>query len=373
MDSQFERLNSVVFGLLEEAPFYGSIMLNLKWVVTDKMPYHTACTNGQSIFFHPSFIDAIKDKHLKMVCAHEVQHVIKKHMLRRNMREMVKWNMACDHNINLELMEYKVGEMPEGDYKGLADPKYKNWLEEDIYNDLPDPPKCYIDIGGFEDFPKDENGNPMSAEEISQIIDGMIERAAKIAKDAGKFSANLEDFLAKNRESKVDWRARLRHIVSPIFPKNVSWEKPNRRLISSGWYLPSVIKDGIGDICCVGDSSGSMSDEELSVVFTEINYILSECTPDRTQFILFDSVPYHNEVLLAGETLDSKYARFNVSRGGTDFAAAFEVIEGDPRCVIVVTDGECSYDNIKKPRCPVIWCLTTDVKPPWGEIIKVEV
>ena len=43
-----------------------------------------------------------------------------------------------------------------------------------------------------------------------------------------------------------------------------TWLKPNRRFIAQGLYLPSLYNPCLDEIAVVTDSSGSVSDEELT-------------------------------------------------------------------------------------------------------------
>ena len=61
--------------------------------------------------------------------------------------------------------------------------------------------------------------------------------------------------------------------------------------------------------------------------------------------------------------------------GGTDFRPPFEYVEREgitPACLIYLTDGYGPFPQ-NPPPYPVLWAMTTDVVPPWGEYVKVEV
>lgn len=367
-----EKIQNVAINLCSGFPFYGRCFCCLKWAFDDNMPMKTAATDGENIWFDSDFVDKMSEKQLAFVILHEIHHLIKKHIFRRRTRKPMLWNIACDHQINLELKKHHEKLEPPP-IEICADPKYDGWFEEQIYSDLEkNPPPNYASYqDGCGTFIE---GIGVSPEELNRRIDKMIEGAAKIAKDRGNLPGYLSDFIIKNRESTISWKSKLRRIVAPVLPKNPSWNSPNRRMVHHGWYIPSIIKDGVGKIAILGDTSGSMSDEEVNVIFSELNAILSECTPDECQFILFDSEPYYSEVLRAGQSLDlSNKRKFEVRRGGTHFAAAFKAIQGDPKIVIVVTDMECYFNDIEIPRCPVVWVATTDQVAPFGETIKVEV
>ncbi|MHA2501978.1 MAG: VWA-like domain-containing protein, partial [Candidatus Kariarchaeaceae archaeon] len=59
-------------------------------------------------------------------------------------------------------------------------------------------------------------------------------------------------------------------------------------------------------------------------------------------------------------------------RGGTSFIPVFQWVEnrGDiPDLLIYFTDGYGSYPP-SEPGYPVVWVMTTDHMPPWGDLIE---
>jgi hypothetical protein len=97
------------------------------------------------------------------------------------------------------------------------------------------------------------------------------EQASWSAKACGREPAEIERPLERSRQSEQDWRAILRYFIMAMNPLDYRWAPSNRRFISSGLYLPSVERSGVGDIVMVVDTSGSIGTQELEQFAGEIN------------------------------------------------------------------------------------------------------
>ena len=74
--------------LMLRHPFFGSCAAGLNFVETDKVP--TMATDGRSILWNRAFVDSLDKDHVMGVIAHEVLHVVFKHMLRMGKRNPQK-------------------------------------------------------------------------------------------------------------------------------------------------------------------------------------------------------------------------------------------------------------------------------------------
>lgn len=364
-----DKIDMIIGNLISEFPFYGRAALYLHWDVKDDLNPPTAATNGKSVFFHPDFLKERADGELIYVAIHEIEHVVRKHIIRKRGRDHLRWNIACDHSINTDLDRYIMKSTSK--LKTLndlyKDPKYLDWVEEDIYNDLDENVEFKSHSTGM--FEGDSELSEAEEAEEHRRINRIIEAAAKAARDAGKLPGHIERLVAQIREPKVNWKQKLRMFLSPIFPREVSWARLNKRAIARQIYMPGINKTGMGKVAILVDTSGSVSDKEISAFINEMNYIIGEIQPEETQIIYFESYPWLEEKYYAGETLQIPS---NVHRGGTNFQRAFEEIKGEPKVVICLTDMYDSF-SFKQPACPTLWVATSDIKAPWGETIKIEI
>lgn len=121
-----------------ELPWYGATTMSSPRRERDDIP--TACTNGNAIMYNPAFFEQyeMRMKQVAFVFAHEVEHIVRRHIQRRGGRDPHLWNVACDHDINLSLIDMGL-EYPtdaEGNFIGLADRRFRGMSAERIYNIL---------------------------------------------------------------------------------------------------------------------------------------------------------------------------------------------------------------------------------------------
>lgn len=381
------RITKARIRTMVKEPFFGSLLLGLD--MEEVRWCETAATDGVRIVYNPDFINTLSDPELDMVLAHEVLHVVFKHHLRRQKRDPEQWNVAGDFAINLVLKD--CGYTLPKDV--LFDPQYKDLSTEAIYDRLPPPPpkggkqggpgdggqgqgQPVYDpsrLGGVMDQPapdgKEMGQEQAKAEEMR--VDAKVAQAAMAAKARGKLPGSLQGFIHDVLHPKLDWREVLRRFVQETMnPSDFTWSRPNRRALADGMYLPGTLKEAVGEIVVVGDSSGSVSDHELAQFFGEMGSIVEEVKPERTHIIMCDSAIGWTGTFEAGDELDYKVIR--MGRGGTSFAPPFDWVRKNdihPKALIYLTDLECSFP--KEPDYPVLWISTTKRKAPWGETIQL--
>ena len=92
--------------VLIKYPPFGSFLANLPFIEDYTCLYKgkpTAATDGNAIHFHPDFINSLNEKQQIAIFAHEISHVVLKHLERRTGKDPELWNIACDASINENL------------------------------------------------------------------------------------------------------------------------------------------------------------------------------------------------------------------------------------------------------------------------------
>ena len=196
-----------------------------------------------------------------------------------------------------------------------------------------------------------------------------IKQAAEAAKAQGKLPGNLESLLGDIVEPKVNWKERLARFLRNNNKSDYSWQKPNRRFIGQGLYLPSMYAPSIEEIGVITDTSGSRTDEELNQDLSEISAMLIDANVDNVHFMQADTE------VTAEETFTRESLPLKVTmqgRGGTRFGPAIaEMADKHPNisCLIYLTDLEAN-DFGTQPHFPVVWVSNYAEEAPYGEIIK---
>jgi predicted metal-dependent peptidase len=384
-----KKIEKAKVGLYLDAPFWASIALRLE-LVEDKagLITQTMATDGKQIVFYPPFVDQLSLDECKGVLAHEVGHVILLHPFRRQKRELKKFNIACDYAVNpLLLSTFK---LPAGH---LDNSTYHNMEAEAIYNALPPEPKpkkgqgqpqgegqqqgqqpCPDPggTGGVMDYPG--NSTQTKQAELEQKMYNV--QAAQIAKRQGNLPAGLDRLIEELTEPKLDWKEILARFVDSNSRNDYTWKLPNRKFITSGFFLPRLQSPELGHVVCLIDASGSVSGDELKALVSEVQGMLELYTA-QLSIIFFDTST--SDILEITDDTELKGLKILRMGGGTDYRPPFEKVikEGlDPIAIIVLTDGCCNSFSTD-PQAPTLWIINNkryfrEFKPPFGETLYME-
>lgn len=313
--------------------FYASILYQMPMVV--KNDISTMATDGTSIFYNEEFTDALTEPQLDGVKVHEALHRVLKHHLRMGKRDHQLWNIACDYAINPIILASDLV-LPDG---ALVDARFKDMSAEKIYDILQSESK---------DKPQDGNGNSgngsgqpqaqawgnvdapqgMSEDQVKQqeaTIDAQTMMAVSSIKNRGEIPSSIKDIIKAMERSQIDWVDVLRRFVGGDQPQDYSYRRPNRRQ----WYLNEVITPtsnmvGCGHVVVAIDTSGSVSNKELSYFLGELNEITKKCGADSVTVIQCDADIQDVKRYEKGEDIE----KFSVvGRGGTCVMPVFNYID----------------------------------------------
>ena len=410
--------------LLLNQPFFGTLCLRLKLEMSTSFP--TMATDGRRLVYNPGFVEKLTPAELEGVLAHEVMHCALAHHCRRGDREAQLWNRAADYAINPILIgngmslpkdalidsqfadlaaeeiyarlskqergsdtsqsQPESSEQPSTNGSGAGSAQASSTgTEQDTSSAQTEPqmgfPAASADPGraregGFGEVldAVGEDDKPASHAELSrQMHEWAIaaDQALRSAKGCGREPGGMERPLQDARESKQDWRAILRDFIAASNPSDYRWSPPNRRFVSSGLYLPSVERSGVGEIVIVVDTSGSIGEQELEQFAGEINAIASEAQPRAIHVIYCDAEVESVEEFSPSEpiTLSPK------GGGGTDFVPPFRWVDEkglQPKCLIYLTD-LCCHSFPEPPEYPVLWVTDSHRAAPFGETLAIRI
>ena len=391
------RLQKARTTLLLDHPFFGSLLFRLKG--RESRSIKTMATDGISLFFNPDFVDTLNAATLCGVLAHEVLHPGLQHHVRRSGRNPKRWNEACDYAINPILLDAGL-HLPEG---VLVDDRFREMSAEQIYNQLqteaeqepgdqddmqetegdgaasphaspgdsgvPSAPETDGGIGQVLDAPEADEETP-TAEEQAREWSVAVNQAVTVAKQAGKVPAGVERSLDGAAQSAVDWRELLRRAWSETTPADYSWMRPNRRHIWTGFYLPGVVREGVGGVAIAVDCSGSVNSRQLRLFEAEVRSILEGQRPQRVYVLYFDAVVHKVETFEAGHQVSLN----PVGGGGTEFGPCFEWLGEHgvrPQTLVFLTDLYGSFPD-SEPEYPVLWASTGGRRVPFGQVVPMQ-
>ena len=169
----------------------------------------------------------------------------------------------------------------------------------------------------------------------------------------------------------ANWKAVLARFLRANNKSDFTWVRPNRRFIGRGMYLPSLHNPCLEEIAIAVDTSGSISDDELTQFTAETSHILHELAPERVQFIQCDA-EVNETTEYTRESLPLKVTY--KGRGGTEFTPVIDYLkENHPNvaALVYLTDLECSEFG-DEPHFPVLWVTTNATEAPYGEVIQMQ-
>lgn len=356
--------------LVLDQPFFGMLVLSqLRFVLREDLPAPMA-TDGKCVYFRSAEVVKWSMNEVCAVICHEVLHAANGHVWRRDEREKMKWNMACDYAINTVIEECGMT-LPQ---EALLNAAYSGKSAEAIYRLLPN--TSSKKSGGWEDLLEGatgEDGKPLTEAQKEAEVRGWqqaVQQAVMASKMQGKVPAGLERMCGEVLKPKCDWKALLARFVQNSTKSDYSWKRLNRRYLAAGLWLPSLWSESTRPIVVAIDTSGSVGEEELKVFVAELNGIVNEAKPERVYVVWADAAVAGVQVFEQGEelVLEAK------GGGGTDFRPVFEWVrtcEEDVACVVYLTDMYGTFPEVA-PEVPVMWVAVSEVVGPFGETIRLE-
>ena len=358
--------------LILDHPFFGTAVSRRPIQYGDEVPTAGMSATGQ-IMLNPEWVEPLTVKEIMFLLAHEAMHYMLSHALRRQHRDHRAWNVACDKVINDTLIDAKVGEFIDGGVT-LEDARFG--ASEQFYDENDDD----IGDGGIgEDVGDivDENGQPLDDATVQQLqTQAKIEaiQNAKLAKQTGKLPESIERLVEEMINVVTPWHEKLERYMSAKIRDGYSWNRPNRRFVGQGMYLPGYdYVPRMGEVVIAVDTSGSLDSKELALFQGHINRIVDTCTPEKITVLYCDYA-------IGGTTEytpdDLPIVLKPVGGGGTSFKPVFKWLDsydGDVECLIYFTDGWGDQDELDQlsitGKIDTVW-LTTDKEDfPFGEVI----
>lgn len=372
--------------MLFKYPFLGHMAISMEFIESKEIP--TAATDGVRIYWNRSFFEGLTKKQIVFIIAHEILHAVYEHVGRRKSRDPGLWNMAVDYVVNSTIIEEinkkamqdgtGIATMPEG---GLLSDKYTHEMSADEVYVLLQKSGCEVQMPL--DTHLDENGQPnggksgsgtepgsvpgveltadtrnglpsLNEQEMEAIRDKVREMAMNAMQAAGDAPEGIKRALNNLIEPKLDWRELIDLTITSMFSDDYTYAKPSRRSGDNWGRVNSIIRPGVTDgemveAVCAIDASGSMSDEQIRDLLSEIQGIMSMFDNWKLTLMTFDADVYNVEEFTPKNVYDfNKYVCERVyGGGGTSFEKVYEYIRKNmdptPEKLIMFTDGMPNY------------------------------
>ena len=244
--------------------------------------------------------------------------------------------------------------------------------------------------GGNRDYElePDDAGNPATGEDSKDIIrDAVALDVEKHAKGQGKVPGELARWAESRTRPSVDWRKRLATGVRGSLAKtnglrDYSYKRPSRKQDAISSYdasivLPSLSPSGNPSVGFLVDTSGSVSQEELSLFANELLGVLNAIGfGGKISVIGCDTRP--SDVFFVKKAKDIPNLPLK-GGGGTDLRPGLEKMRDEPRpsITVIATDGLTPWHELAPdPNSDYIGLITEESAisrvPRWITPILIE-
>lgn len=373
----FKRMMESRMEILRDYPFFGSLLLHLRMGLAE---CNTAFTDMSRIVFDPEFAHRLPDGELSFVMLHELMHCVLQHPIRGDGKQSYVYNVACDIVVNSLVMGMMgLDEMSvDGSFVMHLAPdgsEGRTKSAEEIYMMLMQ--KTPEEMGKIYGFSfSDEHGAWSEIKDVTlgDLWNQYVKKAAKSAGTASGIPDYMERYLKEvSRHPRTNWRQILHDFIQ-FDRSDYLFSRPDRRF-SGDVIMPSFCENVDGSavekLWFAVDTSGSISDEALSVAYEEIRQAMEQIGSLRGLLSFFDGevsdpIPF--------ESVEDLLKIKPIGGGGTSFQAIFRKLakafdpDDLPVAMIILTDGYSTFpDEEKAMGVPVIWIIVdSDVVPPWG-------
>ena len=420
--------------LLSTMPFFGLLLMYLKFVAVPGMK--KISTNGRCIYFSPDFLEKLYEKELDYILCHQILHIVCGHIWRERDLSGDDYHFACDIFVNLILENYGYDEdrFPHLGYiyrelSGAVDfhdkspLEIRDWLpfslkafDEDtisrfikdneywwdfkdddgstgeIIIDLPEITGRLNDAQGSDSGPSEMSGDLGDGDgeagdsgnaDMQQWKDRAMSLANSLFSEddegdgAGQVPEFVQRMITKMKEPSLDWKRLLYNFLQERI-SDYSFSPPDRRFSETDFFLPDFNeKDFVTkEILFMVDTSGSVNDDTLAAVYSEIRGATEQFSGKLTAKLGFFDTMVTEPIPF--ESVDDLLSIIPYGGGGTDFRVVFEYIQYElydklPACIVVFTDGDGPYPiESQAMGIPVLWILNNNqFTPPWGTIIRI--
>lgn len=360
-------------------PFFASILFNAKLVESDK--HQTIWTDGMNVYFNPEYIKD-NDPFVEGDVLECIMHAAMQHIGRRKYRDQEKWNEACDLSIRPLVHQY-FKQHPE---LMANDGRFPDKAAEEIYELLeaqeqkkngkgkgqggqPQGQPKGESPGGMEDpDPEHQEEAEAAAKQMQRAVSNAMDKATK----AGNLPGNIRRLCEElSPVQKIDWRDIIRDMSRDAKSRTSrTWTRPNRRRHDP--IMPGYGDDNIYNLIIGFDVSGSVDDEMLKAMRTEVAAVLDENIINMATLIAIDTEPKSVTTVSNGQgVLDWKPR----GGGGTDFRSAMEFINKEYAGAIgmcFLTDLETSSFGTEPPF-PIVYVNfghNKSLKAPYGRTVE---
>lgn len=355
--------------MLDGGRFISSIVLQMEHKFSELIP--TAATNGKEVLYNEDFFMELNEKERVGLIAHEAWHVAFMHNIRRGNRDPLIWNYAGDYVINYQVRDAGLV-LPE---PHLYDRKYINKTTEEVYDMLMEE---YEESGGglpeniLDGDILDATDESMSDEEKAHKemeVQAIIVKAvtqAQMDQQAGSIPGEINRAIQDLINPKLNWKELLQRFVDGVAKEDYSWRRPNKRYFPEV-IMPSPFSETIDHMTVAIDTSGSVSEEMLLEMLSEIQGIYDVFQPKK--MVIMDCDWEIHNIHEVQDSNEITTLTFN-GGGGTSLHPPVDWAKKQETNVMLYFTDLWAAQIEEEPEFPILWICYSDHDPaPVGETV----
>jgi len=369
-----DKLNSAISKLISFQPLYGEVFLHLNKRESMEIPTMAVGVIRRvdlALYYNPDFVDGLSSTELRSVLKHEALHVLLHHLTRaRHFAYNPRgYNIAADCAINCHIEGLPDGALYPKQF-GLNDNESSEFYYEKLKKEAEEHGGDFDKVIEGKGDTVDDHGmwgefdDDIVEEKVRNIAEKAIKEQEK--KGWGNISGNLAGQIIAANKPKVNWKKEARWFINKVvlMGRRNTRMRPNRRY---GMNSPGTKRDYTSRLLVAFDTSGSVSDKQLSYFATELNGMIDHVEAD---FVQFDTIIHGKP-----ESYSKKASKIKIKgRGGTCFAPVIHLAdEKKYDGLVIFTDGYAPFPS--KPKTRVMWAVCerdAGVEFPYGKKVVIE-
>lgn len=389
-----EPLRLARFGLLKSRRYLGHLVWSLIPVESPGLGT-LGVDRYHRLYYDPMVFDYWGPDELIAVLYHECHHLLRQHSERfEHVGDRDRARVATDLEINSHLVVEGV-ELPDAPWVGEGDDVGKpvttagyeladGLLAEEYYDQLPEvtylwlPGGCGSCAGGGPDdheLPPSSKTTPGVGNAEAVLIRNLV---AQDIKGCGSAPASLQRWADELLCPKINWRDALgasirRQLAEAAGCVDYSFRKLSRR-DDPDFCFPALVGHKVR-VAVVVDTSGSMSEDDLSRALSEVKGILWAANNSAITVMSVDAEVHTTQEVFTAHKVEL------VGGGGTDMGlgiAAANALKPRPDVCIVLTDGYTGWPEHKPPMRVVVGLIGGHAAgaasvPSWATAIEIGV
>lgn len=372
------RLQRARLHLSLKDPWLGRWAAELSLAGDSERITDTLACDGHHLYANADFVARQDDDSLVFLLAHVLLHQLLGHFFRPARRDPRRWNEACDRYVNRLLAQAgfsrpqiagAVGRASsvEAEFDSLPQTICRSGVDEHWQVRAGPPPEAKAVASGRRPQ-ADDDGRAAQAEEAESSADALAERFQEAIREASGRGEGRSSLLQVLREQQggagQDWRYLLERYLLRLARTDFSYQRPSRR---EGEAILPVLRQRQPLLVLALDISASITESQYRLFVQELQGLKAQINAELIllpcDVRLAEGAPWH---FMPGQPLRLPELH---GGGGTDFVPVFDWVAHQgltPDALLYFTDGDGRYPAMA-PAYPVLWVLSGNRRPPWGE------